>query len=534
MPEEHRSVYCRRCGNALQEGDEFCGVCGASVPSHAQATGPTREISSPVQPPTHVAPASVGRRRMPRWVVPVVLLVVMVVSTGALAYAALVPGDGAGQQAPEPEAGAPPAADEGPTTPSVAPDSPPDPAFDLLLPALKGLTTAPIMLPAELENEFENVGIDDSMEGDRYGLTFLTTPPEDLVGTWPRFEIIGSLRAVPASESEPDQRFEATSTGDVELPDGTEAELRYMEPVGEVVNYGPRWEGTFDKDGYSYTLEMSGYGKEVVEQALSTMVLVEKVAGEPESDPADDSERERLRSFVSGYYEAALDREDWEATYAMLDGASRGGFTKEEWARKQQALQDADPNYPPAPLETVTIDDVLEGEGRGTVVDLTLGFEDGTQETLDIEVVWEGDGYKRHLTEEEASYLEGAVGAGEETGTDPYTEGAVDAGDGSRDPDYQVLGIINDTDTTGMLTGSDIPTARASVVTSSYGGLEEIGRELSLEGEREGYDIVVVDFSVDEGYGLEPAETYVYFAESGLEEVYYDRMDPERETLKGN
>ncbi len=104
----------------------------------------------------------------------------------------------------------------------------------------------------------------------------------------------------------------------------------------------------------------------------------------------------------------------------------------------------------------------------------------------------------------------------------------------NRDRDYQVLDIRNDTDTTGRLTGYDIPTARANVLTRSYEGLEEIGHELYLEGEREGYDIVVVGFSVDEGYGIEPAETYVYFADPVLEEIYYDLMDPEHETLKGN
>ena len=103
-----------------------------------------------------------------------------------------------------------------------------------------------------------------------------------------------------------------------------------------------------------------------------------------------------------------------------------------------------------------------------------------------------------------------------------------------QDQDYQVLNIRNDTDTTGRLTGYNIPTARASVVTGSYEGLEEIGHELYLEGEREGYDIVIIGFSVDEGYGLEPAETYVFFADPELEGIYYDRMDPEHETLKGN
>ncbi|MDP9478228.1 MAG: hypothetical protein M3R38_21530 [Actinomycetota bacterium] len=136
---------------------------------------------------------------------------------------------------------------------------------------------------------------------------------------------------------------------------------------------------------------------------------------------------------------------------------------------------------------------------------------------------------------------EGASGAAEEEyGTtetaerDDFPTEYQYAQEETQDRDYQVLNIRNDTDTTGRLTGYDIPTARANVVAGSYEGLEEIGHELYLEGEREGYDIVVVGFSVDEGYGMEPAETYVYFAKPELEEIYYDLMDPEHETMKGN
>ncbi len=136
---------------------------------------------------------------------------------------------------------------------------------------------------------------------------------------------------------------------------------------------------------------------------------------------------------------------------------------------------------------------------------------------------------------------EGASGAAEEYGATEVAEGVDDAPEGdqytdeeAQYQDYQVLNIRNDTDLTGRLTGFDIPTARANVVAGSYEGLEEIGYELFLEGKREGYDIVVVGFSVDEGYGMEPAETYVYFAKPQLEEIYFDRMDPEHETLKGN
>jgi hypothetical protein len=161
---------------------------------------------------------------------------------------------------------------------TISPDAPPDPAFDLYLPALTSMTDAPIMLPAELPKALENIGINETVEGNSYSITFLSTPPEDLVGTWPRYKIVGSLQAVPKSEYEPNQSFEATSTEDVRLPDGIEAKLRYMEPATEPVNYGPRWEGIFERKGHVYTLSTfpGQNGKEVTEQALSTMVEVER------------------------------------------------------------------------------------------------------------------------------------------------------------------------------------------------------------------------------------------------------------------
>ncbi len=161
---------------------------------------------------------------------------------------------------------------------SVSPDAPPDPAFDLPLQALEPQTEAPIMLPAELPDELKNVAIDEDLEGDSYGILFKSTPPEDLVEPFVRYNTVATLTTVPESESEPNRLFEPTSTESVRLPDGTEARLRHMVPVGEVVNYGPYWEGTFDKGGYTYTLSifLGQHGKDISEQTLSTMVVVER------------------------------------------------------------------------------------------------------------------------------------------------------------------------------------------------------------------------------------------------------------------
>lgn len=161
---------------------------------------------------------------------------------------------------------------------SVWADEPPDPAFDLYLSALKGMTEAPIMLPAELPEALENIGVNENVEGDSYAVTFLSTPPDELVGGWAMFETVGTLQAVPESEHEPDPRFKATSTEEVTLPEGTEAQIRRMEPASDAAMYGPRWEGTFEREGHVYTFSTSigQNGEDIATQAISTMVEVEE------------------------------------------------------------------------------------------------------------------------------------------------------------------------------------------------------------------------------------------------------------------
>ncbi len=171
----------------------------------------------------------------------------------------------------------------------------------------------------------------------------------------------------------------------MKLPDGTEGKLRYMEPVREGVNYGPRWQGTFDKDGYTYSLEFADYGKEIVEQALSTMVLVRgPVSGVTEDEPPTPAtqpnpDEEALEEF--GYeYDEANRGGDWETIYAMLEEESQQEFTEEEWVEKQQALKEV--NGTPAPLESVTVDleeGVSDAPGR-----VTLNYEDGTKHDLTV------------------------------------------------------------------------------------------------------------------------------------------------------
>ncbi len=301
-----------------------------------------------------------------------------------------------------------------PRVASVSPDAPPDPAFALPLRALGNKTDAPIMLPAKLPDELKNVAVDADLEGDSYGILFLAAPPDNLEESFANYKTVAMLRAVPESESQPDQGYSTTSTESVGLPDGTKATLRYMEPVSELTNLLPKWEGAFDKDGYTYTLstELGQNGKEIVEQALSTMVLVRgQVSGVAEEPSAPSTQpnpdEEALEEFGRDYDEANRGG-DWETTYAMLDEESQQQFTEEEWVEKQQDLRDAE--GPLSPLQSVSVD-LPEGvsDTSGNVI---LYYQDGTSDTIVAGIPMavtseeEAGKPKRTLTEEEISYLE--------------------------------------------------------------------------------------------------------------------------------
>lgn len=105
--------------------------------------------------------------------------------------------------------------------------------------------------------------------------------------------------------------------------------------------------------------------------------------------------------FISKYY-AAVEREDWYATYSLLDSASKSQFTREEWARKQQARQEArdDP-----PIESVKITNPSRERGNFTAT-VEVTHEDGTKALIyGFEVTQESGKFRRHLTSEELAVL---------------------------------------------------------------------------------------------------------------------------------
>ena len=363
MARDRHAKICSQCSSLVQAEDKFCGTCGAEVLPNVQDPAYAQQIAEPSyiseDPPTHPG----NRKRL--LAITVGALLVLLVGTGAVAYATLGPGldplgwsgsqpSDAEENPPAQEEPAQATSPESTSTASVPPDASPDPAFALLLPIVKNRTDAPILLPAKLPNELQNVSVDAGLDGDEYGILFTIVSPDNVLQSFSSVDTIAVLRAMPTSEVEPNRYFESTSTESFQLSDGSQGRLRYMEPVGEGGTYGPYWEGAFDKDGYTYTLSTISdqYGKNIVEQALSTMVLVRGSVGEPTtpSPPQPPKEKtvpkkskdqssgtntsEAKAEEAAGDYYRAAGSQDWDYTYDNLDSSTKSEFTREEWRKK--------------------------------------------------------------------------------------------------------------------------------------------------------------------------------------------------------
>lgn len=122
-----------------------------------------------------------------------------------------------------------------------------------------------------------------------------------------------------------------------------------------------------------------------------------------EPQVSQDQAASSQQHFVSTYY-AAVGREDWDATYSMLDSASKRQFTREEWVRKQQAHQEARAR---PPVESAKLTNISGGGGNFTAT-VELTHEDGTISVKpNFEMTQERGEFRRHLTREDLNFLKG-------------------------------------------------------------------------------------------------------------------------------
>ncbi len=211
---------------------------------------------------------------------------------------------------------------------------------------------------------------------------------------------MGTLTAAPGPAAADSEYFDATSTETVELTDGTEATLRYMETNTEGGNQGPFWEGEFEKNGYAYTLRipLNDPSGEVSRRVLFSMVSVPgSRAGTPGSNYTAPEDPQAEAEEVAGDYYRAAGVENWAYTYENLDSETRAIFTEDEWYRKNQWFADQG--------ETIYhIEDVRpDGDSSQTVaeVDVRLTGEDGSSSVRTTYFVYEDGAWKHRFGQEE-------------------------------------------------------------------------------------------------------------------------------------
>jgi hypothetical protein len=92
----------------------------------------------------------------------------------------------------------------------------------------------------------------------------------------------------------------------------------------------------------------------------------------PQVAPAPTQQR-----FASAYY-AAVGREDWVATYSMLDPSSRSIVPGKEWIREQQARESASDKPPIQSARIIR----MSKQPRSFMLTVELTHEDGTKSAL--------------------------------------------------------------------------------------------------------------------------------------------------------
>ena len=153
----------------------------------------------------------------------------------------------------------------------------------------------------------------------------------------------------------------------------------------------------------SYTVPETTSEEDIVDQAR-------------ESAEDLEASEDRLYKQFGREYDEAAQNEDWEQTYSMLGETSQEEFTEEEWIEKQQAIRESEGAS--SPLESVTVErDEGVADGPVTVI---LGYEDGTEKEMRISLpmaleAGEEREPERYLTEDEVTYLNSVVVAGEST-----------------------------------------------------------------------------------------------------------------------
>lgn len=357
----NRPAYCGQCGSPVQEGDQFCGICGAAVlPPASQAEQVIPRPVAAAQSPSR------GRRR------PFLLAGVL----GALAV------------------------------------------------LLVGGGVAALLVSGAEEQDLYGEWTGRSYDGQAISLTFNPDGTVQLVvdndvgsGTYrvdmnekpPHLDIDwgerGEVRTI----------FEFVDDNRIRLEDidpGEERSTSFGETSSVVLTKGgpsAAQRGSDDpaENPASAGSEQSGssgqtYGANTAEEEAGSSAPSSPEPTTPTSAPplevttAPPEEVEPdVEEAVEDYY-YAVDREDWDLTYENLDSGSQALFTEVEWSQKNQWYADNEG----LELSSMSVDVTVDPNGFEADVTVYRTFEDGTSITRDTEFVLEGS-WKHRLTAEE-------------------------------------------------------------------------------------------------------------------------------------
>lgn len=382
-------AYCGNCGNPVQAGDTFCGVCGSRIPPDAQDASPTREIPTLVPPP----PSIPGRRRNRKLITGVMvgtLLVLMLLGGGALALTGLGSGGGllgatGGDPGPSGGSDGSGGRPEGrqPTTPSSAP-SEPSWMSDEEIAALEGFgrdydgavrrgnwDETYSMLDEESQQEFT-----EKEWTERQQILADTTEPsaplEDVSVEQEEQVADGPVTVRLVYEDGTDETMTAYTPQVVEDPgdSGVPKRLLTEEEISELEELP-----SFPTEPTTST------SPEATTPGSNTLGAEEAQAG--------------AREAAEAYYEAA-GLEDWGYTYEHLDAETQSHFTRDEWIQKNEWFADNG--------EVIYRVESVDQVGTSTeylAVTLTLTYEDGSSSARTTYFVYEDGEWKHRFGQEE-------------------------------------------------------------------------------------------------------------------------------------
>jgi hypothetical protein len=384
-------MYCTQCGSIVRAGDNFCGVCGATVSPGAPDAAPTREIPTQVYPPPGV-PARRGNRAL-AVVLGFGILLLLVLGIGAIVALNLLR-SGADTQAE--------------SDPAPATSNQQDPG--------RGAAEE-----ADTSQPTERLGVGDSVEAGGVRATLnevrvlpttdfdrpIESPDNLFLATDLTFQnvsdrpvavssllefVLKNEEGYSASRSIHSQQRQL-SEGEISSGQKTSGEIVYEVPPdsrGLQLDYRPFLRGETHTWYIGDADTLPGAAQAGTTPASSAQ------AGSDPASAAQVPARSEIIEAAEDYYQA-VDQENWAYTYENLDSQTRSMFTEEEWYLKNQWFTDNEG------LELSSMDVVVNGSPSDPVVSVTVyrTFKDGTSITRDTYFVSEGGTWKHRFTQEE-------------------------------------------------------------------------------------------------------------------------------------